>query len=208
MIASASTNTERLALKGARANRKDGYGQRGEDADKPARIRVLPDISDLTPPLLVFGYGNPSRGDDALGPLLIERLEALGLPNVELLTDFQLQIEHALDLQSRDRVLFVDASVSCARPYAFSRLNACKDASFTSHVMSPMALLHAYQNLYGLPPPAYLLQIRGERFELGEPLSPEATANLDASFALVKGLCSGLDLIAWEKFVNHEQTLS
>jgi Ni,Fe-hydrogenase maturation factor len=25
---------------------------------------------------LVFGVGNPSRGDDALGPLFIERLEA------------------------------------------------------------------------------------------------------------------------------------
>jgi hydrogenase maturation protease len=161
-------------------------------------------ISDLTPSLLIFGYGNPSRGDDALGPLLIECLEALGLPNVELLTDFQLQIEHALDLQSRDRVLFVDAGVSCARPYVFSRLNARKDASFTSHVMSPMALLHAYQNLYGIPPPAYLLQVRGERFELGEPLSLQARINLDASFHLVRRLCSNLDLRAWEKFVNHE----
>jgi Ni,Fe-hydrogenase maturation factor len=94
-------------------------------------------ISDLTPPLLIFGYGNPSRGDDALGPLLIVCLEALDLPNVELLTDFQLQIEHALDLQNRERVLFVDASISCAPPYSFSRLNARKDASFTSHVMSP-----------------------------------------------------------------------
>ena len=29
------------------------------------------------PPILIIGIGNPSRGDDALGPLLIERLEAL-----------------------------------------------------------------------------------------------------------------------------------
>lgn len=74
--------------------------------------------------------------------------------------------------------------------------------------MSPMALLHAYQNLYGIPPPAYLLQIRGEHFELGEPLSPAAAANLDASFELVSRLCSNLDLRSWEKFVNHEQALS
>jgi Ni,Fe-hydrogenase maturation factor len=26
-------------------------------------------------PILIFGYGNPSRGDDALGPELIQRLE-------------------------------------------------------------------------------------------------------------------------------------
>jgi Ni,Fe-hydrogenase maturation factor len=29
-------------------------------------------------PLLVLAVGNPSRGDDALGPALAERLEAAG----------------------------------------------------------------------------------------------------------------------------------
>ena len=106
------------------------------------------------------------------------------------------------------RTAIAHISVSCGVPYAFSRLQAGKDASFTSHVMSPMALLHAYQNLYGPPPPAYLIEIRGERFELGEPLSPRAAANLEVSFDLVRRLCLNLDLCAWEKFVNHEQALS
>ena len=69
-------------------------------------------------PILIFGYGNPSRGDDAIGPLLIERLEILNLPDVDLLTDFQLQVEHALDLRGRERVLFVDASHVCQDPYS------------------------------------------------------------------------------------------
>jgi hypothetical protein len=67
-------------------------------------------------PLLVLAIGNPSRGDDALGPLfasargeLARRRDRRG--QVELLTDFQLQIEHALDLVGRARVVFVDASV-------------------------------------------------------------------------------------------------
>ncbi|WP_462320608.1 hydrogenase maturation protease [Halochromatium sp.] len=72
-------------------------------------------------PVLVFGYGNPSRGDDALGPRLIERLQGLQdrgqLPGVELLTDFQLQIEHVLDLVGRERVIFVDAAVGLSEPY-------------------------------------------------------------------------------------------
>lgn len=169
--------------------------------------KIPPAISNQTPPLLIFGYGNPSRGDDALGPLLLERLEALGLPDIELLTDFQLQVEHALDLQNRERVLFVDANVSCTPPYIFSQLQAEKDASFTSHVMSPMALLHAYRNLYGPHPPAYLLEIRGERFELGEPLSPKAAANLGASLDLVKRLCQNCTSHAWEYFLSHEQPL-
>ena len=75
--------------------------------------------------LLIFAYGNPSRGDDALGPLLLERLQALNLPHVETLTDFQLQVEHAYDLQGRERVLFIDASVSCTAPYASAANARC-----------------------------------------------------------------------------------
>ena len=149
--------------------------------------------------LLIFAYGNPSRGDDALGPLLLERLQALNLPHVETLTDFQLQVEHAFDLQGRERVLFIDASVSCTAPYAFSRLAAQKDTSYTTHVMSPMAVLHVYRELYGDPPPAYLLQVRGERFELGAALSPEAVVNLQASFDLLRRLCAESDLQEWER---------
>ena len=29
------------------------------------------------PPVLVFGWGNPSRGDDALGPLFVDAIEAI-----------------------------------------------------------------------------------------------------------------------------------
>lgn len=150
-------------------------------------------------PLLIFAYGNPSRGDDALGPLLLEHLQTLNLAHVETLTDFQLQVEHAYDLQGRERVLFIDASVSCAAPYAFSRLAAQKDTSYTTHVMSPMAVLHVYRELYGAPPPAYLLQVRGECFELGAALSPEAAVNLQASFDLLQRLCAVSDLREWER---------
>jgi len=133
-------------------------------------------------PLLVFGWGNPSRGDDALGPLLVERIEALGLPGVECQTDFQLQVEHALDLQDRRRILFVDASLEAPAPFAASVIEPARDASFTTHAMSPQAVMQVYEELHDEPPaPCTLLAIRGERFELGEPLSPPAAANLEAA---------------------------
>lgn len=159
----------------------------------------------MTAPLLVFGYGNPSRGDDALGPLLLERLAALNLPHVELLTDFQLQVEHAVDLQGRELVLFIDASVSCVPPYAFSRLAAIKDTSFTSHAMSPAAVLHAFRELYSEPPPTYLLAVRGDSFELGEALSEAATDNLEAAFRLLENLCADHGHQAWDRFIMPQQ---
>lgn len=136
-------------------------------------------------PILIVGIGNPSRGDDALGPRLIERLEAHPPPGVELLSDFQLQVEYALDLQGRREVVFADASLEAPAPFSFTAVVAAIDASYSSHELSPGALLHAYRKLFGDPPPAFVLALRGEAFELGEGLSEAAGANLEAALAFI-----------------------
>jgi hydrogenase maturation protease len=136
----------------------------------------------MSAPILIFGWGNPSRGDDALGPLFIERIEALGLPNVECLTDFQLQVEHALDLQDRQHILFVDASIEAEAPFTVSRLAPARDATFSSHAITPESVMQVFVDLHDEdPPPCELLAIRGEHFELGEELSPAAAAHLEAA---------------------------
>ena len=131
-------------------------------------------------PILVFGYGNLSRGDDAVGPLLLAYLEQhADLSNVELLNDFQLQIEHALDLQDRDWVMFVDAAVNIDDAFTFKKLQPCRDNSYTSHAMSPAALLQVYADIARQTlPPCFLLSIKSESFELGEDLSASCANNL------------------------------
>ena len=81
---------------------------------------------------------------------------------VELLTDYQLQIEHALDLVGRQRVVFVDASVRAEAPYDYARVEPLRDDSFSSHALSPAAVLDTHRNVVGEPPPAWVLAIRGE----------------------------------------------
>lgn len=142
----------------------------------------------MTAPLLVFGWGNLSRGDDALGPLFVEQLRILGgavcEERVTLLDDFQLQVEHALDLAGRDRVLFVDASLDCAAPFEVTALRAARDASFTTHALSPESVMQVFRDLHHAePPPCTLLAIRGERFELGEQPGKSALANLALAVA-------------------------
>ena len=135
-------------------------------------------------PLLVFGWGNASRGDDALGPACIDRLRAGHDPDgsVDFLDDYQLQIEHALDLVGRQRVLFVDASLSCRAPFEVTQLQAAPQTGITTHALSPQALMQVYGMLRGEPaPPCTLLAIRGERFELGAPPGPAALAHLEAA---------------------------
>jgi hydrogenase maturation protease len=134
-------------------------------------------------PVLILACGNPSRGDDALGPLLVERLAALGC-EADLLADFQLQIEHCLDLERRDLVVFVDASVSGPEPFALTPVSADASVSITTHAMTPGALLRVYgQALGGEPPESWLLAIRGYGIDLGAGLTGRAAANLDAACA-------------------------
>lgn len=138
------------------------------------------------PPLLVLAWGNASRGDDALGPLLLAHLRALPWPpgQVEFLEDYQLQIEHALDLVGRAQVLLVDASVSAATPFEVASLRAAPDASLTTHALSPQALLQVLAQVHDGPAPVCtVLAIRGEHFELGAPPTPAALAHLTAATA-------------------------
>ncbi len=144
----------------------------------------------MTAPLLVFGWGNPSRGDDALGPLFVEQLKTLAgddaVGRVDFLDDYQLQIEHALDLVGRTAVLFVDASIDCSAPFQTTSLQPARDATFTSHALSPESVMEVYRHLnHAEPPPCTLLAIRGRRFGLGD--MPERLALSHMAQALAWG---------------------
>ena len=156
----------------------------------------------MTAALLVFAIGNESRGDDALGPLLLRQLEdalTQELSNrFELIEEFQLQIEHAMDMKGRERVLFIDAGMDTPAPYAFYRVTSSAAPVLYSHALSPEALLNVYAQFYGeAPPDAFVLCIRGERFELGEAPSDLATANLNAALKLATQLLT--DTSDWDR---------
>jgi hydrogenase maturation protease len=134
-------------------------------------------------PILVLAVGNPSRGDDAIGPELATRLEAARLPHVEVIVEFQLQVENALDLAGRKRVIFVDAGTGTPEPFELRRVEAAAEFLHTSHALSPEAVLATYRRVTGdEPPQAWLLCVRGESFELGEGLSAQAAKRLEQAW--------------------------
>jgi hydrogenase maturation protease len=159
-------------------------------------------------PVLIFGYGNPSRADDALGPeyltqLEIERDEGTLPPVFDTLTDFQLQIEHALDLEARRIVLFVDASGTAQAPFEFSRLQASQDDSYTTHAMSPASVLAVFNQISSnIQPSAFLLSIAGYDFELGRPLSEKAELNLKAAIEFTHRLLNNAEPDAWQELAD------
>ena len=126
-------------------------------------------------PVAVFGIGNRSRGDDAVGPLLLDRLrdwlESRGLARgFELFEEYQLQVENALDLEGRELALFVDARLDAGRPVTLEPVaDLAQAAAGSSHALLPGAVLGVYRRVTGrTPPPAFALGVRAERFELGE----------------------------------------
>ena len=158
----------------------------------------------MTPPLLIVAVGNPSRGDDALGPALLQALRDAGVGQggeVEWLTDFQLQIEHALDLDGRAAVLFVDAALpGAAHGASLTRIDADASAlAWTSHALRPQALLGVYARVQGREaPPAWQLAIEGAQFELGTGLSPTARQHLQDATALAMGWMNAAQALASE----------
>lgn len=152
-------------------------------------------------PVVVLACGNPSRGDDAVGPLLIERASQLcaheRLP-IDCVEEFQLQIENALDLRDRALCLFVDASIDARAPFTFARIEPGSGAGLLTHALSPAAVLAVFRRVEGVaPPPAFVLAVRGEAFALGAALSDGAARHLEAAWTLLAALLRVPNLTHW-----------
>lgn len=159
----------------------------------------------MIPPVLILGFGNPSRGDDAVGPLLLDTIaNQINTNQIELITDFQLQIEHALDMQDRQLVLFVDASVDCEKGFDFKQLQPIRDNSYSSHAMTPAAVLDVYQTILQQSPPAsFLLTITAQQFELGTGLSETTAQQFKLACEFVLQLLKNPQLSIWQQYLNQ-----
>ena len=150
--------------------------------------------------LVVFGWGNDARGDDGLGPLLLARVADARWADVTTIEDFQLQIEHALDLDGAEAALFLDAGRNTPAPFAFAEVEPQRGETFTTHAIAPEAVLEVYARTLGkTPPPSFTLCVRGERFELGEGLSADAAERLEAAWDFLQGLMRERTLEAWRR---------
>lgn len=133
--------------------------------------------------VLVIGYGNPGRLDDGLGPAFAERIGALALPGVTVDADYQLTVEDAAEVARHEVVWFADASRDAAEPFTLQPLAPeTGGVGFSSHSVSPGAVLGLAKALFSATPRAWLLAIRGYAFDaFGEGLSALAAANLSAA---------------------------
>lgn len=146
---------------------------------------------------LLIGIGNPLRGDDGVGRLLAEELEAIDDASVSIRVRsvHQLTPELVADLAGVDRVLFIDAWLSPAAPAApelqrlpasAPRSVACSEAALNSHHLTAAQLLTLARSLWHADPEAAMLRIPATDIAHGTRLSVAMELQLPAARRLVR----------------------
>jgi hydrogenase maturation protease len=140
--------------------------------------------------ILVYGYGNPGRRDDGLGPEFITRVEDWIKENridyVFTDSNYQLNIEDASTIQDFDIVIFVDATIEEIRDFDMVKVEPSEKVNFTMHAMDPSFVLDLCLKIYEKAPEVYLLKIKGYDFELKEGITENAAENLLLAFTYIK----------------------
>jgi len=147
--------------------------------------------------ILLYGYGNPGRKDDGLGPALIDLVEKWiiqeKIENIHLDSNYQLNIEDAYTIRDYDMIIFLDASVEDIDDFMLTRVVPSDRVNFSMHSVSPSFVLYLCNEIYDYTPDAFLLHVKGYLFDLEEGLSPKACENLNLAFNFMKDLLSESD---------------
>ncbi len=156
---------------------------------------------------LVLAYGNPLRRDDGFAwraaGLLVARSEDAGLelredhgpkpesrlldgslprPLVDIRTLHQLTPELSEDVAAADGVVFLDARANgVPGEIRVSPVVPGGESSPLAHSVAPSTLLALGLHLYGRTPPALLVTVTGEVFDLGEGLSEIVESSLETA---------------------------
>lgn len=130
--------------------------------------------------ILLFGIGNCGRSDDGLGWAFLDRIHQEADFTGQIEYRYQLQVEDAAMVSRADRVIFVD-SFRGALPGGFrwAPCSPSRNFEFTSHVLAPSAVMYLCQDLYGRVPPAEVLLIQGDSWDLDMQMSEAAQLRLE-----------------------------
>jgi hydrogenase maturation protease len=148
--------------------------------------------SNAVPMTLVIGYGNPLRGDDAVGQRVAAAVEAQRWPHMQAMGVHQLTPELAEALATADRALFVDAGpMNEDAAVDVSRIEPARSLPSLGHVSDPSGLLALTEAVYGRCPIAWWFIVPVTSFEFGAELSSQAECGLASAVRRIAGLVEG-----------------
>ena len=131
--------------------------------------------------MIVIGVGNELRGDDAVGLEVVRRLAASGLPQDVVLVEAggdPAALVECWGPGAADDAIVVDAACSGAPAGTIRRFDALAGPlpaglrAASTHALGVAEAIEIARALRRLPRSLVVHAIEGERFELGEGLSP------------------------------------
>ena len=143
--------------------------------------------------VLVIGYGNPLRSDDALGWKACERLSReVSTQEVDVVCCRDLKPEMAEQVAGAASVIFIEASTDGMPGQILVEKMSPADTAppLYVHHIDPYALLACAKRVYGRCPEAMLVRVTGECFGFGTDLTPQLTNCLPGIVARVRTLMS------------------
>jgi hydrogenase maturation protease len=146
--------------------------------------------------ILVYGFGNPGRQDDGLGPAFAALVDdwktAQGFHHIHTDSNYQLNVEDALLISEFDIVVFADATVEeDVSDFRFETLDPSKaEVRYTLHAASPGYILGLCHTMYRKHPDTRLMRIRGYEWDMKEGCTATARNNLQKAFEAFVGFCN------------------
>jgi hydrogenase maturation protease len=135
--------------------------------------------------IVVFGYGNPLRGDDGVGWRVAEAVGEEWGGQVLVRTGQQPVPEWVEDLGHADVAYFVDASLVVATPELQLVSTAVDTGPVESHGLNPAQLMGLARAVHGRSPRAFALHVPAVDFDFGDSLSPVAVDGFRAAVRLL-----------------------
>jgi len=142
------------------------------------------------PYILIYGYGNPGRQDDAAGLMLTENIENWSKQNnlpIECYYNYQLNIEDSYKIKNYKLTIFVDSTINEEiYNFNFTKISASPDYDFSTHIIKPQYLLYLTETLFDYKIEAYVLEIKGYQWELMQQPTENVYKNIEFATEFLK----------------------
>jgi hydrogenase maturation protease len=139
--------------------------------------------------VLVIGYGNTLRTDDAVGRRVAMAIASWELPGLESIAVHQLTPELAETLANAELAIFVDARLADEEETVeIQPLEPSGSHMGPGHVGDPRSLLALARAIYGSSPRTWLVTVPAADRSLGEGLSSTAARGAEDALARIASL--------------------
>ncbi|MBI4920659.1 MAG: hydrogenase maturation protease [Devosia nanyangense] len=135
--------------------------------------------------LMIIGLGNPDRGDDGVGGLVVEALAGRLPEGVETMVRTGDMLGLVEDWAGAQAVICIDAAATVGAPGRVHRIDGHAEALLpepglaSSHAFGLAEAIALSRALGTAPPVLFVYAIEGSGFDTGAPVSAEVAAVVD-----------------------------